>query len=264
MLFDRQLDKIRVKSSFAQAAKTYDTAADLQKKVGQDLLAQIINHDLIGTVLDVGCGTGFLALKLIEFVNIEHVIGLDIALPMLQNIQQKTGMQNLSLLCADAERLPLAEQAVDHIVSNLALQWCEDLISVFADFKRVLKPEGELLFSTFGEQTLQELKAAWAKVDSYSHVNNFYNAIEVTQFLGQAGFKQIKVESKIYCSQYESVFALMRELKAIGAHNVSSGRRKSMTGKAKLQAMIAEYGLLCSDEGLTSATFEIITVSARA
>lgn len=263
MVFDRQLDKVRVKSSFSQAANTYDAVADLQRRVGQGLLTQIINQHLVGTVLDVGCGTGFLTRELVKLAKIEHVIGLDIALPMLQATQQKTGMQNLSLLCADAERLPLADQVVDHIVSNLALQWCEDLSGVFADFKRVLKTEGQLLFSTFGAQTLQELKAAWAKVDNYSHVNDFYNAIEVTDFLEQTGFKPINVESKIYCSQYESVFALMTELKAIGAHNVSSGRRKTMTGKAKLQAMIAEYEVLRRD-GLIPATFEIITVTARA
>ena len=263
MLFDRQLDKIWVKSSFSQAANTYDAVADLQRRVGRDLLTQIISHDLIGTVLDVGCGTGFLTGELVKLANIEHVIGLDIALPMLRTTQQKVGIKNLSLLCADAERLPLAEQAVDHIVSNLALQWCEDLSGVFADFKRVLKPGGELLFSTFGTQTLQELKAAWAKVDNYSHVNDFYSEIEVAEFLQQAGFKQINVESKVYRSQYESVFDLMHQLKAIGAHNVSSRRRKTMTGKAKLQSMVNEYEVLRND-GLIPATFNIITVTARA
>lgn len=262
MLFDRQLDKLKVKGSFAQAANTYDAVADLQRKVGQDLVAQIMAHDLAGIVLDVGCGTGFLTGELVALANIEYVIGLDIALPMLQTTQQKVSAQKLSLLCADAEKLPLAELAVNHIVSNLALQWCEDLTSVFADFKRVLKPEGRLLFSTFGQHTLQELKAAWAKVDSYSHVNHFYNDVEISDFLQSAGFKQVEIKSKNYLSQYESVFALMHELKAIGAHNVTSGRRKTMTGKTKMRAMIAEYENLRSD-GLIPATFEIITVTAK-
>jgi malonyl-CoA O-methyltransferase len=259
MQFEEQLDKAQVKGSFAQAATTYDAVADLQRRVGQGLLAKIVANDLTGIVLDVGCGTGFLTS---ELADCEHVIGLDIALPMLQATRKKIAAQKLWLLCADAERLPFAEQAVNHIVSNLALQWCEDLVRVFTDFKRVLKPDGQLLFSTFGSQTLQELKAAWAKVDDYSHVNQFYNASEIVDFLQRVGFKQIETDRKIYLSQYESVLALMRELKAIGAHNVMRGRRKSITGKAKMRTMIAEYENLRS-EGLIPATFEIITVTAR-
>ena len=262
MSFDWQLDKGKVKGSFAQAATSYDAVADLQKRVGQGLFAQIIEHNLKGTVLDIGCGTGFLTHELIESANCEQVIGLDIALPMLQTTRQKVASQNLALVCADAERLPLTAQSLNHIVSNLALQWCEDLKAVFMDFRRVLKPDGQLFFSTFGEQTLQELKSAWAKVDGYSHVNHFYDEKEIAVFLQHAGFKQLEIDSKIYLSQYVSVFALMRELKAIGAHNVTVGRRKSMTGKTKMQAMITEYEVLRS-EGLIPATFEIITITAR-
>jgi malonyl-CoA O-methyltransferase len=257
-----QLDKPKIKGSFAQAATTYDNVADLQRKVGQSLLIKIIHSALSGTVLDVGCGTGFLTTQLLAIEKISQVIGLDIALPMLQATQQKTQAKNLLLLCADAESLPLAAETANHIVSNLALQWCEDLIGVFTDFKRILKPGGQVLFSTFGEQTLQELKGAWAAVDNYSHVNQFYTTAEITVFLQQAGFKDIEITSNCYLSQYESVFALMRELKAIGAHNVTNGRRKSMTGKAKLQTMVAEYEVLRS-EGLIPATFEIITVRTR-
>lgn len=262
MKFEGQLDKAKIKGSFAQAATTYDAVADLQRRVGQSLLTQIMAHDLTGTVLDIGCGTGFLTDKLLNLAKVEQIIGLDIALPMLKTTQQKISSENLALLCADAERLPVRDYAVNHIVSNLALQWCEDLTGVFVDFNRVLKPNGQLLFSTFGNQTLQELKTSWAKVDNYSHVNSFYTASQIKDCLHKVGFKQIQTNETIYLSTYESVMALMRELKAIGAHNVTSGRRKSITGKTKMQAMIAEYENLRSD-GLIPATFEIITVRAR-
>lgn len=263
MQFSGQLDKTKIRGSFAQAATTYDAAADLQKRVGQSLLTQILARNLSGVVLDVGCGTGFLINGLAELADCEQIIGLDIALPMLQKTRQKITADKLGLLCADAEFLPLSAQTVDCIVSNLALQWCENLEGVFADFKRVLKPDGQLSFSTFGGQTLQELKNAWATVDTYSHVNHFYNVDEISNFLQQAGFQQIRIESHCYLPHYPSVFALMRELKAIGAHNITRGRRKTITGKATLYAMISEYEGLRS-EGLIPATFEIITVTARA
>lgn len=262
MPFAGQLDKSKVKGSFAQAATTYDAVATLQRRVGQGLIAQISVQNLQGTVLDIGCGTGFVTRELSGFSEITQTIALDIALPMLQTTREKVKAEKLALVCADAEHLPFAAQSLNHIVSNLALQWCENLTDVFRDFRRVLKPDGQLFFTTFGSQTLQELKASWAKVDDYSHVNVFYTAAQIQQALQQAGFKQIQISEKVYLSEYESVLALMRELKAIGAHNVTAGRRKAMTGKHKMQAMMAEYETL-RKQGLIPATFEIISVTAR-
>lgn len=262
MLSEEFLDKVKVKNSFAQAAQRYDAVADLQRRVGQSLFAQILTHKVAGTVLDVGCGTGFLSSQLVALDYIEHIIALDIALSMLQMTRQKLDKQKLRLLCADAEQLPLAEQTVNHIVSNLALQWCENLPRVFSDFKRVLKTDGQLLFSTFGHQTLQELKSSWAKVDDYRHVNHFYSASKIAFLLQKSGFKHVEISEQIYFSRYNSVVDLMRELKAMGAHNVMQGRRKTMTGKTKMQAMIAEYELLRIEKQIP-ATFEIITITAR-
>jgi malonyl-CoA O-methyltransferase len=262
MLIKTQLEKVKIKDAFAHAATTYDAVADLQREVGLSLLGQVLRKDLTGIVLDVGCGTGFLTHKVLIHTECVTVIGLDIALPMLQATRQKTASQHLSLLCADAEFLPLASESVHQIVSNLALQWCENLTAVFSDFNRVLKPQGQLSFSTFGEKTLQELKAAWATVDDCCHVNHFYQADEIRFFLQQAGFQAIEIKTKTYLSQYESVMALMHELKALGAHHVIRGARKTMTGKTKMQTMICDYETR-RKKGLIPATFEIITVTAR-
>lgn len=255
------LDKAKIKQSFAAASVTYDGDAALQRTVGKALLDAIDAENQARTLLDVGCGTGFLSSALLA--QARSMIALDIALPMLQVTRTKLAdAANVSYLCADAEQLPLAEQSVDGVFSNLALQWCVNLDAVFADVKRVLKPDGQLAFSIFGPQTLHELKAAWAEVDDYSHVNDFYTEQQLDRFLRQAGFTEITLESKLYLSSYASVLALMKELKHIGAHNVIAGRNKRVTSKTMMQRMIAAYEQHRTD-GLIPATFEVIMARAN-
>ncbi|MGZ5030078.1 MAG: malonyl-ACP O-methyltransferase BioC [Methylobacter sp.] len=255
------LDKAKIRQSFAAASMTYDGVAALQRTVGKELLDNIAPVSQTGTLLDLGCGTGFLTSGLLRAAR--PVIALDIALPMLQLTRTKLGdTANVSYVCADAEQLPLIGQIVDGVFSNLALQWCVNLEAVFTDIKRVLKPGGRLVFSIFGPQTLQELKSAWAEVDSYNHVNEFYSGQQLTRFLRLAGYTEIKIETKQYIANYGSVLELMKELKQIGAHNVIAGRNKSVTTKTQMQRMIGAYeGHQAGDQ--IAATFEVFMVSAR-
>ncbi|MGR9012461.1 MAG: malonyl-ACP O-methyltransferase BioC [Gammaproteobacteria bacterium] len=254
------LDKAKIKQSFAAASATYDNVAALQRTVGKALLSAVDTKALAGTVLDLGCGTGFLTAELLAHE--QPIIALDIALPMLQVTRTKlAGTSNVRYICADAEQLPLNGQSADWVFSNLALQWCIDLEAVFSDIKRVLKANGRLVFSTFGPQTLQELKAAWAKADDYKHVNDFYSEQQLIRFLRLSGYTEIKLETRQYISNYESVLALMKELKHIGAHNMIAGRNKSITGKTTLQRMIAAYEPHRIGARIP-ATFEVITVTA--
>jgi malonyl-CoA O-methyltransferase len=258
------LDKTGIRRSFAAASVTYDNVAGLQRAVGKELLHSVDVTKLTGTILDLGCGTGFLTGKLLAHSNHETTIALDIALSMLQITQAKlTDKRNIIYLCADAEHLPLAGQSIDGVFSNLALQWCRNLEAVFTGIKRVLKPDGLLVFSTFGPQTLHELKSAWAAVDNYNHVNAFYSEAQLKQFLQQAGFKNIQIKSKLYTSRYDSVWTLMQELKHLGAHHVIAVRNKKITTKTAMQQMIAAYEKHRFSDQIP-ATFEVIIVTTKA
>jgi len=236
------LDKAKIRQSFAAASVTYDGVAELQRTVGKALLDTIDTGSLRGPLLDLGCGTGFLSAKLLAFA--QPVIALDMAIPMLQVTRTKLAdMPNVIYLCADAEQLPLAGQIVDGVFSNLALQWCINLDVVFTDIKRVLKPGGRLVFSTF------------------NHVNEFYSEQQLTYFLQLAGYTEIKIETRLYRSSYGSVLALMKELKHIGAHNMIAGRNKNITTKTQMQRMIAAYERHRSGDRIP-ATYEAIMVTA--
>jgi malonyl-CoA O-methyltransferase len=215
--------------------------------------------------VDLGCGTGFLINEILKQKSgtPEQIIALDIAAPMLQTIRNKLkNSHSVTYLCADAEFLPLKSQSIDLVISSLAFQWCGNLEKAFSDVKRILKPEGRFVFTTFGTSTLYELKRAWQEVDDYSHVNTFYSAAQLADFLNQAGFQQVELETRSYISTYESVWELMSELKQLGAHTVIAGCNKHFTSKTAMQRMICAYQKQ-DKNGLVPATFEVIMAVVR-
>lgn len=256
-----QLDKAKIKQSFAAAAASYDAVAALQRQVGLDLLKKCPLQAEAGLVMDLGAGTGFLT-RALAVAEHQSLLAVDIAMPMLLSSRQKNQSLAVDYLCADAEQLPLTNASVQQIYSNLALQWCEDLLSVFADCRRVLQRDGQLVLATFGPATLKELKAAWAKVDDFAHVNQFYSLQDINGFLQQAGFSDLSLESAIYQTQYNSVLDLMHELKGLGAHNVSQSRNRKPTTRQQLQQMIKHYENAMPD-GQIIASYEIIFVRAE-
>lgn len=257
------LTKNRIRHAFSNAVMSYDTMASLQRTVGKDLLKNTSIGQIRGTVLDIGCGTGFLTAELQALLNCHQLIALDLALPMVEVTRKKhKAMTHVTYLCADTEALPLVDHSVDAVFSNVALQWCQNLSRVLGEIKRVLKPTGSLVFSTFGHQTLRELKAAWASVDHFNHVNEFYNAQQIYSYLETLGYHSIVITEKIHTPHYESVITLMRELKGLGAHHVIAGRHHQMTRKASFQKMIHHYEWLRGDQGIP-ATFEIFEISAK-
>lgn len=262
MKTDFHLDKAKVKQSFAAAANTYDAMAALQRQVGLDLLAKFPLSDRAGQILDLGCGTGFLSRQLPLDQDGQSLLAIDIALPMLEKSRELNQQINWHYVCADAERLPLQSASVQQVFSNLAFQWCEDLSAVFSECRRVLVNDGQLQFATFGPATLKELKAAWAQVDDFEHVNQFVSLSGIRQNLIDVGFVDFELQSQIYPVSYASVMDLMRELKAIGAHNVSEGRNKKMTTRRQLQAMIQCYEYAMPEQAIL-ASYEIIFVRAK-
>ncbi|HPE70600.1 MAG TPA: methyltransferase domain-containing protein, partial [Candidatus Competibacter sp.] len=175
------LDRHRLRQAFERAAASYDQAAFLQREIGGRLLERL---DLIKlkpeSIVDVGCGTGAITAALLKKYRKARVIGLELAPAMVAAARRRAPwLRTLHGVVGEAEALPLATASCDLIFSNLALQWALDLDRVFAEFQRVLKPGGVLLFSTLGPDTLLELRRAWAAADSYHHVNAFFDMHDI-------------------------------------------------------------------------------------
>lgn len=256
------MDKQKIRRAFAAAAARYDGLAALQRQAGQELLRRFPPQPATGVWLDVGCGTGFLTDLLGEYAAGEgRLLALDLAFPMLQACRLSRPGLAANYLCADAERLPFADASLERIYSNVALQWVQDLSGALAGFYRVLRPGGRLTFAIFGPATLGELKAAWAAVDGYDHVNSFHAVADIEAMLLAAGFNQVRIDNVVYRSFYPSVETLMRELKGIGANQVKRGRNPKLTTKNQLQAMKRAYQELMDGPDIT-ASYEIIFVEA--
>lgn len=254
-------DKGQVAKSFGAAASQYEKVAVLQKRVAERLLERlnIIKIDP-ERIVDMGAGTGWLASGLQKNYRRAKIIQLDIALEMLQYSRAKTFrlFNKPAFLCADAEHLPLAEDSADMLCSSLMLQWCHDVDAVFSNAARTLRPNSLFLFSSLGPGTLMELRHSWAAADgSNVHVNSFVDMHDLGDALVRAGFEQPVMEAEVFTLTYAKVYALMRELKQLGAHNVNRGRRRSLTGKGRLRKMQSAYEAWRT-EGRLPATFEVV------
>ncbi len=253
------LSKAQLRASFERAAPVYDQVAVLQREVGARLLERLALVRLVPqVVLDVGAGTGNSTQGLARQYRKAQLIALDLAVAMLRQVRRRSPwLRGWQLVCGDVERLPLADASCDLVFSNLTLQWCQDLDSAFAEMRRVLRPGGLLLFSSLGPDTLKELRASWAAADGRTHVNAFMDMHDVGDALLRARFAEPVMDMETLTLTYADARGLMRDLKTLGAHNVTAGRAHGLTGKGRLNAMLAAYEGLRRD-GVLPATYEVV------
>lgn len=256
------LDKARLRRSFNRAAGDYDAAAVLQKQVREEMLSRL---DLVKlkpqTILDAGCGTGHGGLSLGKKFKKAQIVALDVAPAMLQAALNNQGFLQktfnpIQTICADIEQLPLQDESVELAWSNLAIQWCNDLDAAFTEFHRVLKPEGLLMFSTFGPDTLRELRTASSQ-DNTTSVSRFIDMHDIGDALVRAGFSAPVLDVERYTLTYDTVIDVMRDLKAIGAHNAAEGRTRGLQGRGFLQKLAENYEQFRVENKLP-ATFEVV------
>lgn len=260
MLNQGAIDKVAARRSFEQAAPGYDNAAVLQREMTDRLLERLdyvrLEPEL---VLDLGVGTGYAIPGLEKRFPRARILALDFALAMLRRARGRGSRREPpACVCADAESLPLAEVEVDLIFSNATLQWCNDLRGTFAECLRVLKPGGLLTFTTFGPDTLWELRDAWAAVDDgYSHVSPFPDMHHVGDALVAARFADPVVDVERLTVTYERARNLMRDLKVLGAHNATSERARGLTGRRRLAALERAYEAHRRNDRLP-ASYEVV------
>lgn len=267
--------KTKIARTFGRAAANYDGAAILQQEVREHLI-NLLPLFAPRTILDLGSGTGVLSAKLANLFPNANVSGIDIANNMIEFSRANwKKITNLEFTCADADCLPCAKESIDLLISNLMLQWSIDIKITLSQLHWAIKPNGALLFSTLGDNSLYELKNAWGKIDDYMHVNDFLHKDKIVDYLSQLEFKNIQINTINYRYFFNSVYELMLQLKILGANSLQSKRRTGLYGK-KTFSMLQKYyqefcNYPCDTEQLATelqkniklpATYEVYYVSA--
>ncbi|QMU62108.1 MAG: malonyl-ACP O-methyltransferase BioC [Gammaproteobacteria bacterium] len=264
------LNKHRISKDFSKAADTYDAAAIVQHEICDRALERLQMLKLEPyTILDIGSGTGRSVRGLqVQFPN-SHVIASDVAMSMLlQTNQMQPPLQpTASIMCCEAEHLSVKDESVDLIFSTSTFQWCGDLNQVLIECARILKQDGVLVFSTFGPDTLKELRQSWARVDQRDHVHQFIDMHHIGDLLMANHYADPVVDMEVITIEYKQARQLLRDLKDTGSRgkfgmkedNFSNG----LMGKKKFHQFEAAYEHYRQKNGLLPASYEVIYGYAR-
>ncbi|WP_240494245.1 malonyl-ACP O-methyltransferase BioC [Pantoea sp. 1.19] len=225
-----QVNKAAVAQAFGRAAESYQQHAQMQRQCGDRLLA--LGGTLpAGELLDAGCGTGWFSQR--WRAQGMTVTALDLSPGMLQRARQG-GVADRYLL-GDIEALPLADNSVDAVWSNLAVQWCSSLSLALAELCRVTRPGGRVLFSTLEAGSLSEVREAWLALDAAPPVN---------RFLPEAAIRAAsaaRLHGEPLRLWFDTPLAALHSLKGIGATHLHSGQARPRLDKARLQRLAAAW-----------------------
>ncbi len=270
------IQRTLVQHSFSRACVHYDEHAVLQREVGYRLLAHL-NFTKIEPerILDIGCGTGYFTRLLVEKYKNAEVTACDLSEKMVQHTRCHHRRRMLwhgkrHHAIADACGLPFADESFDLVTSNLTMQWVVQPKEMVMEMRRVLRPGGLILFSTFGRRTLSELRHALATLSAASeqskarHVLPFPDVMSLGDILNPLPLEAPVVDSDVLTLTYPDVMSLVRELKGMGASSSAiTGRSQGLYGRRLLRALDETYGALHrNEEGRIYAGFEALYAQA--
>lgn len=267
------IDKSRIIKAFNRSASTYDQYARMQGIVGEELVAMIKRLEVAPLkVLDVGSGTGAIALQTARIFPQTVIFGCDIALAMVKRAEEKkneAGTNTLHLTVADAEVLPFRDLSFDLVVSNLTYQWLNDLTIPFKEVSRILRPEGRFTFTLLGKDTMYELKYSYRNakrklgINIPSHFHTFAKKDYVHDCLQKNGFINIHINRSIKQEYHPDVKSIFSTLKAIGAQNASREAPRGLGRKSLFNWLSAFYEAVFKTPSGLSLTYDIYYVTAH-
>lgn len=245
-----------IRENFERIAGRYEQHAALEQEVCTRLLERIaFKRRTPLKILDLGCGPGNGSEELKKTFRKAQVIGLDTSPAMLARQQRRSSMlRPIRAVCGDIGALPFAASSVDMVFSNLASFWCPDPVAMFSEFRRVMRPDAMLLFTTLGPESMTELGKAWEQVDTAVEMPVFPDLLEVGDALVAAGFREPVMDREIITLTYRQLDRMFTEREATGTSMLV---REWARWKAA-RAMLEEAFIPLKRDGSFPLTFEII------
>lgn len=220
----------------------YAAAAVLANEAGEQMLQRLEWVSMLPKViLDAGCGTGYFNRLLQQRYPEAHIVAMDMAYPRLEFVRQQD--HNASLVCADAMVVPLKNQSVDLVFANLVLPWCENVELLLQEWRRILRPEGLLVFTGFGPDTLK----IWREIVKDSLVPVFADMHNLGDALTQARFADPVMDTEYFTLEYSKVSDLFNELHASDVLTQFDYANHS-----------TDYSESATAEGFFHATYEVV------
>lgn len=256
-------DKNKARLSFDRAAHRYDQSAKLQQQVANYLIELVKQHKTTAAVtLDIGCGTGQVTEAMCELFPQGDVLGLDFSRRMLAQTKTRLALKGFAaeLICADADHPPFISNSFDLIVSSLMLQWSNDLGSTLKSYQSMLKDDGKMIFNTFTDGTLTEVKQSWRAVDEQAHTSQFLTKQDLHSIVESAGFSHVEILYDTITMTYPSVREMITEMKQIGASNAHKNRERGLTGKQRFNSFEQAFEDFRQQNGQYPCTWKLAYV----
>ncbi len=264
-----RLDQKAVRRAFDRAAGAGGDDRVVAAEIARRMAARLDYVRLAPRhILDAGCGRMPAEDVLGTRFPAARLTGVDVSLEMLKASRRSATLLARaghilgfgpvrSVVCSRMESMPVADSSIDMVWSNLALAWVRDAGPAFREFHRVLNEGGLLMFSTYGPDTLRELRSAFAAVENRPHVHEFTDMHDLGDMLLANGFAEPVMDMERLVYTYADVAPMLRELQHSGQTNAALDRRRGLTGRAAWNAMLAAHSRRESD-GRIEATFEIV------
>ena len=209
----------------------------MHRQLREELLARL---DYVAIkpalIIDLGAGGGEACLSLSKRYPDARVLAVDHAPGAWRDDA------SAHLLCADAQQLPLPDNSVDMVFSNLLLPYCRNPVPVLTEVARVLREPGLFLFSTLGPDSFNQWRQAWATVDTHTHVVPFPDMHDLGDLVVRAGLAEPVLDRDSFTVTYTRPEDFVADLRAVGSVNWSKTRQAGRTGRGtrdRLHAAVA-------------------------
>lgn len=241
-----------VRRRFDRVAPVFDKADFVHRATCEGLLERMAPLTIEPRiVLDIGSATGAGSRLLAKRFRKSTIVSVDFSRAMLRVARNnRSRFSRVREVQADAARIPLPDQSVDIVFANLLLPWIDDAGSFFAEVSRVLGKDGVFAFASLGPDSFSLLRDAWVPDDGEHHLRSFPDMHDIGDALVQSGLSEPVLDVDNLTVTYEDTAALLRDISMSGSGNSLSGRRATITGRRRFEAMLDRLGAGRKELGL--------------